>query len=50
MNAMRAARLDASEESAMPAGEGVDGREQFGELRSDVRHIQSDVTDVKVEL
>jgi chromosome segregation ATPase len=47
MNAVRAPKPDASQEQIMAAAEQGTSAEQFGELRSDVRHIQSDVTEIK---
>jgi hypothetical protein len=47
MNAVRAPKPDASQEQIMAPAEQGTSAEQFGELRSDVRHIQSDVTEIK---
>jgi uncharacterized protein YlxW (UPF0749 family) len=50
MNAVRSSRLDVLEEHTMSFSEDTNRAEQFAELRSDVRHIQSDVTDLKTEV
>ena len=34
----------------MPSNEEANDKQQLGELRSDVRHLQSDVTDLRAEV
>jgi peptidoglycan hydrolase CwlO-like protein len=43
-------KYDMAEEADMPANEDNTLGMQVGELRADVRHIQSDVTDLKADL
>jgi len=54
MNAVRVSRHASPEVDAMPANEdsrdGANRSEQLAELRSDVRHLQADVTELKTEV
>jgi hypothetical protein len=50
MNAMTASRHETLEERPVSFDENTNRLEQFVELRSDVRHIQSDLTEAKAEV
>jgi uncharacterized protein YlxW (UPF0749 family) len=50
MNAVLRKSKQMTEGAQMPVNERDDQATQIAELRADVRHIQSDVTDIKVEL
>lgn len=54
MNAVTVSRHAASKEYAMPthedSGQGAESGDQLGQLRSDVRYLQCDVTDLKSEV
>lgn len=47
MNAALKRDLDREEHTSMPPSDSYELREQVAELRSDIRHIQADVTDIK---
>ncbi len=49
MNALMVSS-DTSEAYDMSSSDGANERQQTGELRSDVRHLQSDVTEIKAEV
>jgi outer membrane murein-binding lipoprotein Lpp len=50
MNAVMRREVDAAESSDMSQNENDSVSVQVAELRSDVRHLQSDVTDIKTDL
>jgi hypothetical protein len=50
MNAVLRKSQQVTEGAHMPVNERDDQATQIAELRADVRHIQSDVTDIRVEL
>jgi peptidoglycan hydrolase CwlO-like protein len=50
MNAVLLRESDAAESELMASNERDDLSAQIAELRADVRHIQSDTTDIKAEL
>jgi uncharacterized protein YlxW (UPF0749 family) len=50
MNAVLRKSKQVTEGAHMPVNERDDQASQIAELRADVRHIQSDVADIKVEL
>jgi hypothetical protein len=50
MNAVLRKSQQVTEGAHMPVNERDDQASQIAEFRADVRHIQSDVTDIKVEL
>ena len=50
MNAVLIRKPSSSDDYYLAVGEDVSMEEGFGELRADVRHIQSDATDIKADV